>query len=48
MTASWGYHANAELEETMIYQAILLDVNDEVTATSVARDKPDLLSEGSS
>ena len=32
----------------MIYQTILLDVKDEVAATSVARDKPDLLSEGSS
>jgi len=32
----------------MIYQVILLDVNDEVATTSVARDKPDLLSERSS
>ena len=39
---------NAELEEAMSYRAILLDVQDEVATTSVARDKPDLLSERSS
>ena len=32
----------------MSYQAILLDVKDEVAAISIARNKPDLLSEGSS